>query len=152
MKEFITKEIAKLYKGHIVDTVLYLTLILVVAVVTYGVLRHKLFDTKAKKLALVSLVALCSVGLIIVQIVTVLPFYKDYSQNSYIVVEDGLLDIVTESYDGKYYDAYVIDGDKQVKVKMKDSTLNSDFTYEGTFAYTKHSKYLVWYDLGLLGG
>lgn len=151
MEQHITKEIASLYRGHVVDTVLYLALILACALIVFGVLKHRLLDTRNKRIALISLTAVCSVVLITIQIVTGLPFYKDYSQNSYVVVEDGYLKL-TASYDGEYYDAYIIDGDEQIKVKTKNLSLNSSFTYEGVFAYTKHSKHLVWYDLGLMGG
>ena len=149
MDNQILENIERLYRSHIVTAVLYFALILVVVLVTVGVIKFKLLNAKWKNIALIAFVVIAAISLIVVQIVTVTPVYKDYQEQAYIVIEDAEVIIKDGSSGGLDSTNRVIvynDG-KEIELKMQtDYSLDTEFAYNGKVVYLKHSNYLIWYE------
>ena len=95
-------------------------------------------------------VVVASIGLIVVQAVTIYPVYKDYKEQAYIVIEDANVIIKDGSTGGLDSTNCVIvyDDEKEIELKMQtDYGLDVELEYTGNIAYLKHSNYLIWYDL-----
>lgn len=93
MEKSIIENIDKLFRIQIIYSILYLVLIIAAVLVVVGLFKHKLLNSKAKNIALSLLVAICSIGLIIMQIITVIPVYNDYTQRSYIIAENATMTV-----------------------------------------------------------
>ncbi len=149
MEAAIIENVEKLYRGHIVTAILYLFLIVATALVTVCVIRFKLLNSRWKNVLLISLVAVASVILIVVQLVTISPVYKDYKEQSYVIIEDAKVIIKDHSSGGldSTNSVVVYDGDNEIVLKMQtDYSLNVWFEYTGKVAYLKNSNYLIWYE------
>ena len=149
MEHQIIENIEKLYRSHTVDLIIYLALIAITFLVVLGVIKCKLLDSKLKNTALVVLTALASVVLIAVQFVTIVPVYKDYAEQAYIVIEDAKVIIEDGTRSGLESTSRVIvrDGDREFELKMQtDYSLETRSDYTGKIAYLKNSNYLIWYD------
>lgn len=149
MESAIVENIEKLYRGHIITAILYLFLIVAVFLVTVGVIKFKLLDSRWKNTLLISIVAVASVCLIVVELITISPVYKDYKEQSYIIIEDAKVMIKDHSSGGldSTNNVVVYDGDNEIVLKMQtDYSLNVWFEYTGKVAYLKHSNYLIWYE------
>ncbi len=147
MEKSIIENINELFCSHIINAMLYLVLI-IVAILVVGVIKLKLLNSKAKNIVLSLTVAICSIGLIIIQIITVLPVYKDYTQHSYIVVENATMTIEGGSTGGINPTNSVVlsaDGNEFELTMQTDYSLDTDTEYVGTIAYLKHSEYIIWY-------
>ena len=149
MENAIIESIEKLYRGQILNTVLYFALIIVVVLVTIFVLKFKLLNSKWKNTALISFTVLLSVILPILQMIEVYPIYMDYSEQSYVVVENANVIIGKGSTGGlnNTTNVLIYDGNTEIDLTMRvDYSLNMGGEYAGKIAYTKNSKYLVWYE------
>ena len=148
MDKSIIEGINQLFRSQLINALLYLALIIVCVLVVIGVIKFKLLNSKAKKIALSLTVAICSIGLIIIQIITIAPVYKDYKQQSYIIVEDATMMIKDGSTGGinPTNSVVVSVGGNTIELKMQTNyTLDTNTEYVGTVAYSKHSQYVVWY-------
>ena len=147
MDKSIVEGINQLFRSQLINALLYLALIIVGVLVVIGVIKFKLLNSKAKKIALSLTIAICSIVLIIIQIITIVPVYKDYKQQSYIIVEDATMIIKDDSTGGidPTNSVVVSAGGNTVELKMQtDYSLDTNTEYLGTVAYSKHSQYVVW--------
>ncbi|MBQ9801519.1 MAG: hypothetical protein IJW51_00390 [Clostridia bacterium] len=149
MEAAIIENIEKLYKSHMLTAILYLVLIIITALVTVGVIKFKLLHSRWKNAGLSSLVAMASIGLLVLQIVTISPVYKDYKEQAYIVIEDAKV-VMKEGASGGLDSTnrvIIYDGETEIELKMQtDYGLVTEMEYVGNIAYLKHSNYLIWYE------
>ena len=149
METAIIENIEKLYRSHIVTTILYFILIFIVALVTVGVIKFKLLNARWKNAVLISFVVIAAICLLVVQMVTISPVYKDYEEQAYVVIEDAKVIIKDGSTGGLDSTNRVIvcDGEKEIELKMQTNySLDTEVEYKGNIAYLKHSNYLIWYE------
>ena len=148
MESKIIVNIEKLYNSFLFNATLIGALVLILVLVTVGVIKFKLLNSKAKQIALILLTAICSVGLMIFQFVEIAPVYKDYSEQSYVLIEDAKIVIKDGSSGGiKSTNKVVVSyEDKVIELKMQtDYSLNTEVEYVGKIAYLERSEYIVWY-------
>ena len=148
MDKSIVEGINQLFRSQLINALLYLALIIGTVLIVIGVKKFKLLNSKAKEIALSLTIAICSIGLIIIQIFTIAPMYKDYKQQSYIIVENATMIIKDGSTGGiNSTNSVVVSADgNTVELKMQtDYSLDTNTEYVGTVAYLKHSQYVVWY-------
>ena len=100
MEKSIIENINALFRSHIINAIMYLVLIIVAILVVVGLIKLKLLKSKAKNIALALTVAICSIGLIIIQVFTILPVYNDYTQHSYVIAENATMTVVDGSTGG----------------------------------------------------
>ena len=148
MEASIIENIERLYRSYLITAFLYLGLIIAAGLVTFFVIRLGILDSKVKRIALILVVAICSAGLIILQTVTIVPVHKDYTQRSYIVVENVTMivkDGSTGGIDSTNAVELWVNGDR-IDLKMQtDLTLDAETEYSGTVAYLEHSGFVVWF-------
>ena len=145
----IIENIEKLYRSHIITAILYFALIVIASLVVVGVIKYKLLNARWKNTLLISFIAVASISLLLLQIVTIYPVYKDYKEQAYVVIEDAKVIIKDGSTGGLDSTNCVIiyDGEKEIELKMQtDHSLDTWFEYTGNVAYLKHSNYLIWYE------
>ena len=150
MENAIIENTARLLRSHCITALLFLCLIIAAVLVTVGVFRFKLIRSKAHRAVLSVMVAICSVGLILLQGFTIIPVYKDYTEQSYIVAEDAVLVVKDGS-------AGIVDhtnrvtlfvGAEELELKIQtDYSLDTEREYRGTVSYLKHSGYVIWYSV-----
>lgn len=149
MENAIVENIEKLYKLQMFNLIMVVALIVVTAVCVALVVKCKVLHAKWGNVALVALVVSCSVGLLLLQIRSFLPVYRDYTEQSYIVIEDVEV-IVKEStadLSNRVCPVVVYNGEEEITLQMQiDHSLNMGDVYAGKIAYLKHSHYLIWYD------
>ena len=148
MDKSIIEGINQLFRNQIINFLLYLALIIFGVLVVIGVIKFKLLDSKAKNIALSLTMAICSIGIIIMQVISIVPVYKDYKQQSYIIVENAAM-IISDDSTGSIdpiNSVVVSSGGNTEKLKMQsDYSLETNTEYVGTIAYLTHSRYVVWY-------
>ena len=84
----------------------------------------------------------------ILQFVEISPVYKDYSEQSYVLIEDAKIVIKDGSSGGINSTNKVVVSyeDKVIELKMQtDYSLSTEVEYVGKIAYLEHSEYIVWY-------
>ena len=148
MDKSIIECINQLFRSQLINVLLYLALIIAGVLVVIGVIKLKLLNSKAKIIALSLTIAICSIVLIVIQITTIVPVYKDYKQQSYIVVENATMIIKDDSSGGidPSNSVVVSVGENIIELKMQtDYSLDTNTEYVGTVAYSKHSQYVLWY-------
>ena len=149
MDKEIIDSIYHLFRSRMVTTIIALILIIVVIIVVVGVVKFKIVKSLLHQVLLIVGVAVCSIGLLILQFFYLRPIYKDYVEQSYVLFDNAKLVLKTES-------SGTIDRENQVIVTDSEGTqyefkIESDYSLEmgieyiGTIAYTKHSNYVVWY-------
>ena len=89
MEAEILESMTRLFRSYVIDAVLYALLILAAVAVTVGVLKFNLIKRKAGKVALVVLMSVCTLGMIVIQTMETIPVYRDYSEQSYVLVQDA---------------------------------------------------------------
>lgn len=149
MEKQILNNIHQLYRSHIVTLILLLFLGCVALFVVVGVVKFRLIKPLIWKIVLIAVTIVSLVALLLIQINSLIPVYKDYKELSYIVVENATLTILTESSGiiDRTNTVLVDDNSgKTFELKMQsDLCLSFDSTYTGTIAYTINSGYVVWY-------
>ena len=149
MENAILESTEKLLRSLMISAFFYFALIVLAVLVTVGVIKFKLLKSKWQNIALVTLVSVVSVAMILLMAYTVLPVYKDYSEQSYVVVENARV-VVSESTSvgiDRTSSVTVYDGEKEIRLKMQsDVALSAHVEYTGTIVYLEHSNCLVWYD------
>ena len=149
MREQILDNIYSLYRSRLITAIIFLVLIILAVVVILGVIKFDIVKSLKGRIVLIVTVVVCSVFLVISQIVTISPIYQDYRDSSYTVVDDATIVINGDS-------TGLIDRTNTVFLKTKnkeyeliiqtDLKLDIDTEYVGSIAFLKHSKYIVWYD------
>ena len=121
METEIIENIEKLYRSHIVTTILCFILIFIVALVTVGVIKFKLLNVRWKNAVLISFVVI---------------------EDAKVIIKDGS----TGGLD-RTNRVIVCDGEKEIELKMQTNySLDTEVEYKGNIAYLKHSNYLIWYE------
>lgn len=149
MEAEILESITRLFRSYVIDAVLYALLVLAAVAVTVGVLKFNLIKRKAGKVALVVLMAVCTLGMIAIQTMETIPVYRDYSEQSYVLVEDAEM-VIKDGASGTPFNStnrvvLIIDG-QETELKMQtDYALDTEKVYHGSVAYLEHSGYVVWY-------
>lgn len=149
MKEQILENICSLYRSHIVTAIMFLVLIALAIMVTVGVIKFDLVKSPKGRLALIATVVLCTVFLIISQVVAIVPVYKDYQNSSYIIVEDATM-VVKGNSSGVLDRTSTVcvktpNGEYELNIRT-DLKLDIDTEYVGTVVFLKYSKYIIWYE------
>ena len=149
METYILNNIHQLYKSHIVTLILVLLLGCLTLLVVVGAIKFNLIKQLIWKFALLTATVVAVVAILLIQINSLIPVYKDYKELSYIVIEDASLTIKTEASGAidRINTVIVDDGSgKTFELKMQsDLSLSWGCTYNGTIAYTINSGYVVWY-------
>lgn len=148
MREQILENILSLYKDHMVTAIVFLALIVLAIAVSVGVIKLGVLTTPKEKCLLISTVIVCSAILIISQIVTIMPIYKDYLDSSFVVIERATMVVKNDSNGvlDRSSTVYVTTQDKNYELRMQtDLSLDVNAEYFGTVAFLKNSKYIVWY-------
>lgn len=149
MEHIIFENAEKLLSGLMISAGLYFALIVLAVVITIGVIKFKLLKAKWQNIVLATCISVASIILIVVMVLTILPIYKDYSKQDYVVLEDVKV-VVGESQSmgiDRITVVIVCDGEKQIELKMQSEiALDAGEEYTGTIAYLKNSEYLIWYD------
>ena len=149
MEKYILNNIHQLYKSHIVTLILVLLLGCLTLLVVVGAIKFNLIKQLIWKFALLTATIVAVVAILLIQINSLIPVYKDYKELSYIVIEDASLTIKTEASGviDRINTVIVDDGSgKTFELKMQsDLSLSWGCTYTGTIAYTINSGYVVWY-------
>lgn len=148
MEERIIDNIDKLFRSHIINAILYLVLIIVAAFIVVGIIKLKVLNSKSKNIALSLTIAICAIGMISIQIITILPVYHDYTQQSYVIAENATMiveDGSTGGIDPTNTVFLLVDGNELALKMQTDYSLDTNERYVGTVAYLKHSKYVIWY-------
>ena len=149
MEKEVINNIYHLYRSHIVTTILLLLLGCVAVLVSIGVVKYKVIQSTVKRITLLVFAAVCSILLLVIQIISIVPIYKDYKEQSYIILENASITIKdgsTGTIDKTNRVVVIADGNEYELKMQTDYSLSTEKTYTGTIAYLKHSKYLVWYN------
>ena len=149
MENEIFDSINHLYRGQIIDMCLCLALVVAGVLVTVGVIKYKLLQKRIEQILLASVVALCSVGLIILQAVPLYRLHKDHKERSYVVLDDATLTVTSNSsgFINHLSDVVVkADGTKIDLVMESDVMLEVGKEYKGRVAYFEYSGYVIWYE------
>ena len=149
MEVEILENLKKLYYLHIFNLLLCFALALVSVLCVVYVVKLKILNAKWKNITLILLVVVCSVALLVVQIVELIPIYQDYTEQSYAIVENAKVVIKDGSTQTSDWVKRVIveDGEKELELKIRtDYGLDTEFEYTGKIAYLEHSNYLIWYN------
>ena len=152
MEQNILNNIEKIYRNHIITSVIIISLIVLAILVTIGVLKFKLIASKPGRIIITTLVIMGSILLLVLQLNSFYPIHKDYKESSYIIFENTEVVIMESSSFNSGIDytnpVIVISNGNEYELKMQtDRALSTGRKYNGTIAYLKHSKYLIWYDL-----
>ena len=149
MEKYILNNIHQLYKSHIVTLILVLLIGCLTLLVVVGAIKFNLIKLLIWKIALLTATIVAAVAIFLIQINSLIPVYKDYTELSYVVIEDASLTIKTEASGAidRINTVIVDDGSgKTFELKMQsDLSLSWGCTYTGTIAYTINSGYVVWY-------
>lgn len=149
MESQILENIEKLYKLNIINLILCLALIAISAFVVAYVVKLKILNAKWQNIALILLVVVCSVALLFLQIRDLIPIYQDYTEQSYIIMEN--VEVVIKDGSNGTTDwvnrVAVKDGTKKIELQIRtEYDLDTEVAYNGKIAYLKHSNYLIWYE------
>ena len=153
MKSEILGNIYHLYRSYTIDLILYVLLGCAVVATGIGVVKFRLADSRVKCILILLTSCLCAVTLWVIQIIELMPVYKDYKESSYAILEDVTMTVTTESSCGlnPTIQVVVVDGKgKSYDLRAQfDYHLRFPHSYTGTVVYVKHSGYVVWYDVDL---
>ena len=151
MEKEIIDNIYQLYRSRIVTLAIFVLLCCIGILISVGVMKFGLVKSRTNRILLFSIVLLCSVLLLVIQLFQMIPVYADYQESSYIILDNATMTVTTDS-------SGIIDRTNQVVVVDADGNdynlkLQSDFlldrgiSYTGTIVYLKHSGYVIWYNL-----
>ena len=153
MENEILYKIYHLYRSHIVTLIIFTLLCCVAVSISIGVIKFGLIKSKVNRVLLLSIVCLCSVLLLVAQIIQLVPVRLDYKESSYIILKDATMTVTTESSGGldRINQVVVVDNDgKLYDLKLQSNYLfDSGNSYTGTIVYLKYSSFVIWYDIDL---
>lgn len=151
MDKEIIDSIYHLFRSRMVTTIIALMLIIVVIIVIIGVVKFRIVEPILYRVFLIIGVTIGSIVMLTQEFFSIMPFYKDYTEQSYVVLENAEVTI-SESYSINYgldyiCDVTVISDGNYYELTMEtDYSLSTPQTYTGTVVYLKHSNYVTWYD------
>lgn len=151
MENEILDNIYHLYRGHIVDLIIAIILCCVAVLIAIGVIKFELLNTKIKCILLLLGACLCSILLIGMQIIELLPVRADYKESSYIILENATMTVTGDLSSGlnRIHEVVVMDKDgNRYKLQAQmDYVLDYGNSYTGTIAYLEHSGFVIWYNI-----
>ena len=150
METQIIENIDKLFRSYVITNLLYLGFVVVSILVAVAAIKLKAVNySRWKNIAIIALVAVCSIGLIALKAHEFSLIYKDYKLKSYNVVYDAkvIIEEGTSVRIDSTNQVVVYDGANIVELKMEtDYSLSTNVEYKGNIAYLEHSNFLIWYD------
>lgn len=151
MENEILDNIYHLYRGHIVDLIIAIILCCVAVLIAIGVIKFELLNTKIKCILLLLGACLCSILLIGMQIIELLPVRADYKESSYIILENATMTVTGDLSSGlnRIHEVVVMDKDgNRYKLQAQmDYVLDYGNSYTGTIVYLEHSGFVIWYNI-----
>ena len=148
MEQAILNNIYHLYRSYIVTAILYLILAILIFIVGICVCKFKLMGSIRDRVIIMVIAFICSVGLIFIHILNTIPVYKDYKEQSYIVLENATITIKSGAIGNlDQFNRVIVKSDgREMNLKIpSDPKLSTGIEYTGTIAYLEHSGYLIWY-------
>ena len=147
MENEILDNIYHLYRGHIVDLIIAIILCCVAVLIAIGVIKFELLNTKIKCILLLLGACLCSILLIGMQIIELLPVRADYKESSYIILENATMTVTGDLSSGlnRIHEVVVMDKDgNRYKLQAQmDYVLDYGNSYTGTIVYLEHSGFVI---------
>ena len=154
MENEILDNIYHLYRFYIINLIIYSILCCVAVLIAIGVIKFEVLNTKAKRILLLLVMCLCSILLLGMHIIELLPIRADYKESSYIILENATMTITTESSSSagslaRTNDVVVIDKDgNRYNLQIEsDYVLKYGNSYTGTIVYLEHSGFVIWYNI-----
>ena len=150
MENEILDNIYHLYRGHIVDLIIAIILCCVAVLIAIGVIKFELLNTKIKCILLLLGACLCSILLIGMHIIELLPIRTDYKESSYIILENATMTVTGDLSSGlnRIHEVVVMDKDgNRYNLQIESSYVRDYGSYTGTIVYLEHSGFVIWYNI-----
>ena len=150
MEQEILNNIYRLYRGRIMDLILYVLFSGVTVLVIIGAIKWELIESKVERI-LMLIICASTIALPVMEFSTeTAPVRADYKESSYIVLENATMTVTTRTVDSglrRVNHVSVIDNDGKCYNLMVDSNdlISRGDKYTGTIVYLKHSNYVIWF-------
>lgn len=150
MEQEILNNIYRLYRGRIMDLILYVLFSGVTVLVIIGAIKWELIESKVERI-LMLIICAAVIALPVMEFSTeTAPVRADYKESSYIVLENATMTVTTRTVDSglrRVNHVSVIDNDGKCYDLMLDSNdlISRGDKYTGTIVYLKHSNYVIWF-------
>lgn len=147
----ITQNTHSLLAHFLFEAILTGSLFIIMVLVSIGVLVLVKEMALWKRLTLL----ICSIAMFIVmsaiEIHTVSPIYLDYTEQSYLMVEDVTIEVQGGATGRivKINDVILYNDDYTDRLKIENGFLQLDTNteFKGTIVYLNHSRFIVWCDV-----
>ena len=151
MEKEILNNIYRLYRGRIVELILFVLLSGVTVLVTIGAIKLELIESKVQRILLLIICA-GTIALPVIEFSTETTLIRaDYKESSYIVLENATMTVTTDTETSgvlrRVNHVIVIDNDGKCYDLMVDhnNLISRGDKYTGTIVYLKHSNYVIWF-------
>lgn len=150
MEQEILNNIYRLYRGRIMDLILYVLLSGFTVLVIIGAIKLEWIESKVERI-LMLIICAAVIALPVMEFSTeTAPVRADYKESSYIVLENATMTVTTRTVDSglrRVNHVSVIDNDGKCYNLMVDSNdlISRGDKYTGTIVYLKHSNYVIWF-------
>ena len=150
MEKEILNNIYRLYRGRIVELILFVLLSGVTVLVTIGAIKLELIESKVQRILLLIICA-GTIALPVIEFSTETTLIRaDYKESSYIVLENATMTVTTDTVTSglqRINHVSVIDNDGKCYDLMIDSNIliSRGDKYTGTIVYLKHSNSVIWF-------
>lgn len=150
MEQEILNNIYRLYRGRIIDLILYVLFSGVTVLVILGAIKLEWIESKVERI-LMLIICAAVIALPVMEFSTeTAPVRADYKESSYIVLENATMTVTTRTVDSglrRVNHVSVIDNDGKCYNLMVDSNdlISRGDKYTGTIVYLKHSNYVIWF-------
>lgn len=150
MEQEILNNIYRLYRGRIIDLILYVLFSGVTVLVIIGAIKWELIESKVERI-LMLIICAAVIALPVMEFSTeTAPVRADYKESSYIVLENATMTVTTRTVDSglrRVNHVIVIDNDGNCYDLMVDhnNLISRGDKYTGTIVYLKHSNYVIWF-------
>ena len=148
MEQEILNNIYRLYRGRIIDLILYVLFSGVTVLVILGAIKLEWIESKVERI-LMLIICAAVIALPVMEFSTeTAPVRADYKESSYIVLENATMTVTTRTVDSglrRVNHVSVIDNDGKCYNLMVDSNdlISRGDKYTGTIVYLKHSNYVI---------
>ena len=151
MEQEILNNIYRLYRGRIIDLILYVLFSGVTVLVIIGAIKWELIESKVERI-LMLIICVSTIALPVMEFSTeTAPVRADYKESSYIVLENATMTVTTDTETSgvlrRVNHVIVIDNDGKCYDLMVDhnNLISRGDKYTGTIVYLKHSNYVIWF-------
>ena len=150
MEQEILNNIYHLYRGRIMDLILYVLFSGFTVLVIIGAIKLEVIESKVERI-LMLIICASTIALPVMEFSTeTAPVRADYKESSYIVLENATMTVTTRTVDSglrRVNHVSVIDNDGKCYNLMVDSNdlISRGDKYTGTIVYLKHSNYVIWF-------